>query len=104
VKTLKVNIRNWSPVLVRGALWIVSSMLVAFLGQTEHMSPDKLQTWTWVDYLKLPINVAQAGILTAMAFMDQIIARHSVKLEAEGKETPPPIVTVTPQDPPKVNL
>jgi len=93
---LKLHISNWSPVLVKGAMWIVSSMLIAFLAQTESMTPDKLQTWTWIDWLKLPTQVFLAGLATAMAFMDQIIARHKEQLESEGKINPPPNVEIKP--------
>ena len=49
--------------------------------------------------MKVPVNVLQAGLLTSMAFMDQIIARHSLKLQAEGKENVPPTVIVGQQEP-----
>lgn len=72
----------------------MSSMLIAFLGQTESLTPDKLAMYTWLDYIKLPVQVLLAGLATAMAFMDQIIARHTTKLESEGKIDPTPNVTV----------
>lgn len=97
MKGLKINIKNWSPVIIKGACWVLASMFANFLTQTEQMTPDKLATWNWVDFTRLPVSVIYAGLITMMAFMDQIIARHTEKLEAEGKLPPPPIVEVTPQ-------
>lgn len=97
MKGLKLNVKNWSPVLVKGACWVMASMLGSFLTQIEHLTPDKITTWSWVDYSRLPVTVFLAGLLTMMAFMDQIIARHTEKLEAEGKIPLPPVVEVTPQ-------
>lgn len=94
---LKKHFANWSPVIVKGAMWIISSMLIAFLAQIEHLTPDKIQTWTWVDFSRMPVQVVLAGLATAMAFMDQIIARHKEQLEAEGKIPPPPNVEIKPQ-------
>lgn len=82
--------------LVKGACWVTASMVASFLTQTEQMTPDKLQTWTWVDFTKLPAAVFYSGLITMMAFMDQIIGSHREKLESEGKITQKPIVTVEP--------
>jgi len=71
-------------------------MLIAFLGQTESLTPEKLHMWTWMDYLKLPVQVVLAGLATAMACMNQIIATTTRRLESQGKIEPNPNVTVQP--------
>ncbi len=81
---IKASIR-WSPVVLRGSLWIAISVLTSFIDKTELLTPAKLATMTWVDWMRLIATICLSGAITFRTFVDQTVARHSDMLADADK-------------------
>lgn len=75
---------RWSPVLLRGALWISISMGTALLDDLKELKdPAKFAEMNIVGWICLVLSTIMAGLITWRTFIDQTVARHSNKLEYE---------------------
>jgi hypothetical protein len=82
------SISSWSPVIVRGALWVLISMLTDFQHHMHDLTPEKLALMTLPNYLEIIGGTILAGAIALRLFLDGTVARHQHNLQVEGKVPP----------------
>ncbi len=85
--SVKTTVRWW-PVITRGSLWVMISVLTTFIDKTDGLTAAKMQTMTWLDWTRLIAMICLGGALTLRTFMDQTLSKHVELLadEAQAKK------------------
>ena len=66
----------WLPVIIRGSLWVIISVLTELVHHIRGMTPEKLANMTWVNWTDVVLSAVLAGALALRLFLDGSVARH----------------------------
>ena len=82
----------WSPVIARGALWVLISMGTSFLDKTADLVGGKEVHWNKYDWIRLWVYIAVQGWISMRTYMDQSLSNHKANLDAAAE----PVVVLQP--------
>lgn len=88
MKSFFAQTATWSPVIVRGGLWVMIAMLTDLQHALHDLTPDKLVLMTPISYIEILSGVILAGAIALRLFLDGTVARHQHNLEKEGRLPP----------------
>lgn len=76
MKELLPSFIAWFPVILRGFLWIVTSMIPVALANLKALTPDKVAHMTYVDWTIITLEIFGAGFIAWRLYLDQSLSVH----------------------------
>lgn len=78
----KTTIAPWSPVIVRGSLWVIIAVLTDLRHDFHDMAvnPAKFQSMTWAGWVDIFTGAFLSGAIALRLFLDGSVARHEERL------------------------
>lgn len=73
----------WSPVAIKGALWIFIAMGEKTVELLRNVSPDEFYEFTPKEQWTMILSVMVTGAIAARLFLDQSFGEHQRKIKDE---------------------
>lgn len=87
MKTFVAFLIQWWPVIFRGSLWMFLAAVTAMIDELADITNAMLPEMTWLDWLKMSLQVFLAALISLRTFIDKSVTTYSPKaLPATGAD------------------
>jgi hypothetical protein len=74
----------WSPVIIRGVLWVAIAVLSDLRHDLQELTVEKLHAMTWLHWLNMVVGMFLSGAIAMRLFMDQSISTFNTASKADA--------------------